>query len=1665
MFAEEIALRENFIAQEHIDEVYCAFVNYCSLDSNQLILHRYNCLSKEIYQQLSNNFDESEITKKYNLIDLNHDLSVCFQDFLKFILINFKLLSADISAYRKFEKLSIPITDQEISDFHSLIKDIIFPLDMTNPFLITRKMQAFYAKYTPYYMNLYNSKGELKALDPAKKIEYFNNNFFKIFNFEYLKEISYSLNNEDYSENFRGTMALAEIIKSLGLITNHFEIQHFFLVLIESFEIIIRQSNILAPLVNFLYFYNVETNNKFYVSILKIIRRVYSTLIKMDELIDFHKENNIRTYKDYYDKFDEILNLFENNFLQKILGRLEYLNTNKANNFYYLNQIILLGLEISKRNKTYLILYFEGYSYLEILYLNLMFLENSENYSTKIPINNIVNSNIIQTKADQVCNISGNYTTNMPAGNVNMNQNNSNVSNLNSNININNPNNNANSINTNNYQNFPSSGNMANPNSSNTQANASINNIGNNPNAETTSILKSMNLDINTLVNGKASNNTYNINLNTINYNNKNCEEFHFYQIRKFLLFCIKLTYQIFISKRDNQNEINAEFKLLIDKLRYIFDISLQFFYETNDNYIIEYAIILKSLLSDNDKNFELDFLNNSLNKVLENNNLIISYNMLVKNQLKNASSKVNVNLILTPKYLNIIKELMFFSSSPTQNTTRNPNYQENTNNILNIELFKDFIEISNIINNINLNLFLLHEHLLIFYNTSLDIFQQIFENFERSKIELSTVNSSANNLTETDNINNNASLDRTIFYMNDKLLKIILNMILQFLLNETTVTSLNLLRKNFVYYITDNLNLFLSKNMFYIQNIKIDYEIYELQILRSAFKIFEELLETDYTTSIIELFIKFLNLDFLNNIKEIFNSILDIYHIKTPNDSKKWILFNKYLSTLENIKYQTFLHYIFLILKIILQTYDEFIFTLYLKKKHPNFAFNLQSDNYDFFSDNTIKDNIDVSTNVNSNITVVNSNINNPNPQYSIKCTRFTKANNLMLNPNNEVNYSMIDDNAINYFNLNILIGAKKGYEKKLSNFIYKNYNLKEICSIAENIFIDANDCITQIFLQVNSLYGADQSSIPAAATKNNVNLYGIKNIKFILQTEEEKINNKANILKIDNIINCSFKKLKNDIKLLYNNEDYDIFYYSKAQNLKIKINSNDDLIEVFLEKKKIYSHPNMNLSLSNSNAISNNNLNLTTTGLALNMQMPNQSRNLNFSAMQLPNQTQNYKSEFLSEIEIILSLEKAEKAFDISTALITICPSCHNNHYVSKDEFDKYNEKKLSYNLFCKSCKEISFQRYLKLMENVNSIPNIEKDLSVIFPNLATNPGNIGNIHSVNINPTNPNSTKISNSASKYFNTPNTMININPNSNKFNLSKLNASKNLLNSINPNDINSFNNLTSISRNNPILISNQSSNNMGNANNCSNQNIFSQSVKFNNPSKPNNLNNHPSFLNSKSSNLICDNNFNNEVNYNVNSNTINCPENQFFRNSDNLNINNNANNIIPDNSINNVNNHNNASSQSQIKIKSEDYFLLNKNRQSANKHTLPNSILTSINKSHNKNINNDNSANIDNQNINQVFSNDNINNNQNNFMQRNFPRNSNSDTSYLENKNYDFSNLSVFPKSTRGTGRIAGITEFSIDSNDGNPNNNMNSTTNNINNHNNQNFRNLKHSK
>jgi len=1453
MYIEELTINEKFLDKHHIDQIYSSFVHYCSLEENRLTAERYKILTKLICNQkyLNENFQESKIIEKFSYIDINGDLTVDFQDFSKYIILNLKFLASDLSKNKKQEKINLPLTDKEIYIFHDIIKDILFPFDIKNPFLLSEKTQNFInSKISNYFLFDYDKYGQLKKKNATEKYEYFTNYFRKIFPKENINTLNILLCNDDWISNFNGVSELNNIIKSIGLLHNHYEVQ-FFLIEILNFLDVLITSQLLENLLTLFFKYNVESNAKFFTKILKIFRRIYSVFIKVEQIFQVYKENNLKRINmnnDTYESFCSLIIKFENFYITKIIENLNYFQ-NKANNYYYLNHFFLFGLEYSKRSKDNLIIFFETFNFLEILYANLNYLVNSENYSYRFSTENK----------------ESNFSVRFPEEDNDTNQSTVNNSSINRNNIVNESNQ------RNNKNNF---------------------------------------IDINTLVNGKASDPKFLINSNTINANNKNCENFHFYQIRKILLFCIKLTYIILNFKRQNKNKIDSELELSFAKIKYMLEICSGFFYATNDKIIEENFFILKSLLVNEDVNLEFDFLNNSLNKIIDNKNLINLYNMLLKNNLKNAKKPLQINSILNSKYINFLRELIFseFPDLKKDDINNINNYDKITFekfNILDIDLFKDIIDIvyildEKIFEENDINIKISRNNLQIREQIFQDIFTLYFDVFE--------------NIFINDEILNNFSMceKENLFVLNNQMLNIILEIIEILLASENNITVINIIKRNFIDHFNSHINLFLHENKIYKEILKndvnLDIKNFDLLIVQKILNIYSIIIESDFTQIKLEAFIKFFNFDFVNVLKQVFDYFYNVYNsnlnskISAKNKSNTninlkfcWINFYKFYQTIENENFSSFLHQIFFILYYLLLIFDEFIFTLYIKKTNPNY--NFDTGYLDYFN---------LESQSNKSFVIKFSKFNKIKDQFDdknenmkdFKINRDSSKNIYLNQTEKNINYLNIYKIIENNQNLNVNQITNQSF---ISKYIIQNYNFLEVYSLCENIFIELDTKIVEIFSEndilnkQNMLSGFYNKSTSACILdKSFINLPGyskIRKIKLFLQTPEEQYEKKAQILKIENLLNYSFLKLKNQIKILYSGEEYEIYFLSPLKNLKIQINSTEDLISALKEEKQFVQIQQKNFNTRNNisydlgnNMFSKNNFNIFSKDENKNLKYDNDNIfSLNVNNSNIDSLT----NEFL---EMHLYLEKSQNELNKEINL-TVCPYCLKQHKITNDFYQKFNELNSNYYLMCKNCREYTFLNFVEFVSNIRNYQNLEEEILNVFPKIVKKPNSeVQSINSIdNINKksnfiSNVNPIQINYSDSQNL----TRKNINDN-NFSKITKNNFNYNSASKIDLNQNRNFNNLNNINptlnfcgynanENNLILSTGKNNNNLSSigGNNISNNTLnFSQGnfplsnySSINNNNLLNNLNN--SISNVNLPNTVSRNNLN--PNDNINNN-------------------------------------------------------------------------------------------------------------------------------------------------------------------------------------------------
>jgi Ca2+-binding EF-hand superfamily protein len=101
-YIEEKIINENLLTKQHIDEIYNIFVHFCEDDKYVFSPKIFANIFQNISEKRGLKVDKDIWNQIFYQIDFDKDGSVSFQDFLKFIDLNLKLIFAEAG-----EKLSV----------------------------------------------------------------------------------------------------------------------------------------------------------------------------------------------------------------------------------------------------------------------------------------------------------------------------------------------------------------------------------------------------------------------------------------------------------------------------------------------------------------------------------------------------------------------------------------------------------------------------------------------------------------------------------------------------------------------------------------------------------------------------------------------------------------------------------------------------------------------------------------------------------------------------------------------------------------------------------------------------------------------------------------------------------------------------------------------------------------------------------------------------------------------------------------------------------------------------------------------------------------------------------------------------------------------------------------------------------------------------------------------------------------------------------------------------------------------------------------------------------------------------------------------------------------------------------------------------------------------
>lgn len=105
MFIEDKIIQENILSREHIDEIYHLFVNFCDNNRFSIIPLDFINIFHSISEKRSLNIDKEIWNQIFFQIDNDKDGSISFQDFLRFIYNNIKIIFGEIGDRISFNKI------------------------------------------------------------------------------------------------------------------------------------------------------------------------------------------------------------------------------------------------------------------------------------------------------------------------------------------------------------------------------------------------------------------------------------------------------------------------------------------------------------------------------------------------------------------------------------------------------------------------------------------------------------------------------------------------------------------------------------------------------------------------------------------------------------------------------------------------------------------------------------------------------------------------------------------------------------------------------------------------------------------------------------------------------------------------------------------------------------------------------------------------------------------------------------------------------------------------------------------------------------------------------------------------------------------------------------------------------------------------------------------------------------------------------------------------------------------------------------------------------------------------------------------------------------------------------------------------------------------------
>ena len=346
MYVEEKILQENILTRDHIDELYSIFVVLCDSSRFKIIPADFVKNFQKIAQSKSISVNDEIWSQYFFQIDIDGDGRINFQDFLKYITDNFKLILGELNNKNSLNEIHSLCTVEHRKIFCGIISNFLLKvLNITNPFFLCDTASSFLPFYVSYTKCI--SKNSIIKIKPSDlKYKEFAQMIDTMNNKEIINEIgNYLLTTTNL---FKGLTAIKKMIKPINYITAHFSLVNFITPIMEGLKIQAANGifeNILIILNSI--FNDTSDSSEYLYILLKIIKSLLYLSNYLNEISDFCSTNNLNYLNNSSIDIKYFLEYINGKVIPTVVPKLNMCLNNDM--FKVAQCAILIILEISKK--------------------------------------------------------------------------------------------------------------------------------------------------------------------------------------------------------------------------------------------------------------------------------------------------------------------------------------------------------------------------------------------------------------------------------------------------------------------------------------------------------------------------------------------------------------------------------------------------------------------------------------------------------------------------------------------------------------------------------------------------------------------------------------------------------------------------------------------------------------------------------------------------------------------------------------------------------------------------------------------------------------------------------------------------------------------------------------------------------------------------------------------------------------------------------------------------------------------------------------------------------------------------------------------------------------------------------------------------------------------